>query len=71
MPRIYDSCLAQCPYFLSSGKKNILCEGITEDCTINLKFVSEQKRNLHREIFCNANYKKCEIFNMLEKKYDE
>ena len=71
MPRLYDTCFAQCPFFISSGKKNVLCEGITDDCTINLKFISEEKRDLHREIFCDARYQNCEIFRILEEKYEE
>lgn len=71
MPRLYDSCLAQCPFFISSGKKNVLCEGITSDCTINIKFTSDEKRDLHRRIFCDAKYKNCEIFRILEKKYED
>lgn len=71
MPRIYDNCLAKCPFFLSSGRKNVLCEGITSECTINLLFESEETRNLHREIFCDARYKNCEIYNLLKAKYEE
>ena len=71
MPRTYDNCLAMCPFFLTSGKKNVLCEGLTDDCTINLLFVSEEKRDLHRKVFCDARYKNCELFKMLEKKYED
>jgi hypothetical protein len=71
MPRLYDIQFAQCPFFISSGKKNVLCEGITDDCTINLKFTSEEKRDQHRRIFCDARYRYCEIFNLLEKKYED
>ena len=71
MPRTYDNCLARCPFFLTSGKKNVLCEGLTDDCTINLLFVSEEKRDLHRKIFCDARYKNCELFKLLEKKYED
>ena len=71
MPRMYDSCLAECPFFISSGKKNVCCEGITSASIINIKFESEEERNLHRNIFCDARYKNCEIYRILEKKYEE
>lgn len=70
MPRQYDNAFAACPFFLSSGKNNILCEGITSDCSMKINFASEQKRNLHRKIFCDTRYQDCELFKILEKKYD-
>lgn len=48
-----------------------MCEGITDNCVINLIFETERDRNLHREIFCNEQYTKCELENMLDKKYDD
>lgn len=71
MPTIFDDVEAKCPFFKYSGKQKIACEGITDDCTTWLMFSSEQKRNLHRKIFCNARYQNCEIFIMLNKKYEE
>ena len=71
MPTMFDDVEAKCPFFKSSGKRKISCEGITEDCTTNLTFISEQKRNLHRNVFCDARYKYCEIFKMLLEKYEE
>ena len=71
MPTMFDDVEAKCPFFLSSGKRKITCEGITDDCTTNLTFVTQQKRNLHRKIFCDARFQNCEIHRMLEKKYDE
>lgn len=80
MPRVYDNCHAQCPFFISSGKQHIQgvkardyikCEGITSDCTIDLVFATEDKKNLHRKIFCDNRYGNCEIYKTLEKKYEE
>jgi hypothetical protein len=71
MPTMFDDVDAKCPFFLSSGKRKISCEGITDDCTTNLTFVSQQKRDLHRNIFCNAKFRYCEIYKMLEEKYED
>ena len=71
MPTMFDDVDAKCPFFLSGGKRKISCEGITDDCTTNLTFVSQQKRDQHRRIFCNARFQYCEIYMMLEKKYEE
>lgn len=67
----FDDAEAKCPYYKSSDKRKILCEGITEDCTTTLTFVSPPKRNLHREIFCDARYQNCEVYKMLTEKYEE
>ena len=67
----FDDVEAKCPFYKSSGKRKISCEGITDDCTTNLTFISEPKRNLHRKLFCDAKYENCEIYNMLEEKYEE
>ena len=73
MPRIYDDICAKCPFYIQSGRKNVMCEGITDDCTVNLLFASEEARNQHRRLFCDnqSNYINCEIYTMLEKKYEE
>ena len=71
MPRIYYACLAKCPFFIESGKKNVMCEGVTDDCSINMMFISEDARNLHRRIFCDAKFQNCEIHKMISEKYQE
>lgn len=71
MPTMYDDVHAICPYFHSSNKRKISCEGITDGCTTTLEFESQEKRNMHRRIFCDAKYKNCEIYRMLEEKYEE
>lgn len=70
MPRIYDDILVLCPFFLHNGKKNVVCEGITDYCTLSLKFFDEEGRNRYKGAYCDKDYKKCEIYRMLEKKYE-
>lgn len=70
MPRIYDDINAKCPFYLQSGKKTVMCEGITCECRLHVLFDSEEVRNRHRRIFCDAAFRNCEIFEMLEKKYE-
>ncbi len=71
MSTMFDDVNAKCPFFLSSSQRKISCEGITEDCITCLSFSSQQKRNSHRKLFCDARYRNCEIFKMLEEKYEE
>jgi hypothetical protein len=70
MATYFDDVDAKCPFFRSCGKRKVSCEGVTDDCITCLIFISEQKRNLHREIFCNARYQNCEIYRMLMEKYE-
>jgi hypothetical protein len=68
---MYDDVDVKCPFFLSSGKRKVSCEGITDDCTISLNFITRSKKLLHCEIFCNEHFKNCEIYRMLEEKYED
>lgn len=70
MPDIYDVCFAKCPFFISSGRKNIRCEGITDDCSTTLMFISEEARNIFRRTYCNTSYENCALFKMIMGKYD-
>lgn len=71
MPRIYDVCHAKCPFFMTSGKRNVMCEGITNNCKIILDFSTEENRNKYRESFCDTlQYQKCNIYSTLIKKYE-
>ena len=71
MPRTYNEGLINCPFYKAMATKSISCEGITEDCVIKLLFTMVEKRELHRKIFCENKYINCEIYRMLEKKYEE
>lgn len=61
----------KCPFFVASRKRNILCEGITDDSKINLQFDTEEATDKQRRIFCNTKYENCEIYRTLEGKYEE
>lgn len=71
MPRTYNEALILCPFYQSMGYKSITCEGITEDSIIKVTFNTPDKRDEHRNLFCEKRYKNCEICAMLEKKYEE
>ena len=71
MPRTYHEALITCPFYKSMAQKSITCEGITDDCITKLIFTTPQKRDMHRGIFCENRYHCCEVYIMLEKKYEE
>lgn len=62
---------AQCPFFISSGKETVLCEGITNDCTVLLRFEAPEKRTVHRRHYCNNKYQECPMYKLLEDKYEK
>lgn len=66
MPTRFDDVNDICPYFKSSDKMKISCEGVADCCTTNLEFATKEKRNLHRNLFCDDKYKNCEVYRMLE-----
>ena len=53
------------------ARKSIGCEGITDDCFNRTVFKSEELKKAHQKIFCEGKYKNCEIYRMLEAKYED
>ncbi len=68
MPTSYDYANAKCPYFRGSKKTKISCEGITDDNVILLEFFTNEKKQQHRQIFCDNKYQNCEVCRMLDEK---
>lgn len=71
MPTMFDDVNAVCPFFKASDTRKVACEGITDDCTTILSFNSQNKRNQHRELFCDRQYQNCEVYKMLKEKYED
>lgn len=71
MPTLYDDVNARCPFFRYSEYRKISCEGITDGCSTNIEFDCKANRDLHRRVFCDAKYQNCEIYTMLEAKYED
>lgn len=71
MPKSINEEGVKCPFYISMDNKSITCEGITEDCTNTIKFNKREEKEMHRRIFCVRKYENCEIYQMLEKKYED
>lgn len=71
MPTQYEDADVKCPFFRRQTTVSITCEGLTEDSVIRLCFTSGKAKDLQARIFCEKRYKNCEIYTMLEKKYEE
>lgn len=71
MARYQNDVFIKCPFYINTAKKSISCEGITDNCVMKILFQTPELRGNHSKIFCEAKYTNCEIYRMLEAKYDE
>lgn len=66
-----DEAMIACPFFRSHTRQAIGCEGITDECSIKLNFVSNAARDRHEAVFCMKRYHYCEIYRAVYQKYDD
>lgn len=62
----------QCPFYkFDDGKRRITCEGIIDDSSLAL--IYHNKADFDRQIgsYCCQSYTKCEVFELLNQKYEE
>lgn len=71
MPTTYKDVEILCPFYKEQAKQSISCEGLVDDSTIKLWFNYPKAKCLHAQVFCQKKYKNCEIYSILEKKYEE
>jgi hypothetical protein len=71
MATTYKDVEIQCPFYKEQVKQSISCEGLTDESIIKLWFNSQKAKELHMKVFCQNKYKNCEIYTMLEKKYED
>jgi hypothetical protein len=71
MARIQNDVEIKCPFYITIATKSITCEGITDECTTKLLFNTPKLRDKHCRIFCENKYQYCEIYRMLEAKYED
>lgn len=71
MANQWEYVTVMCPYFLGTGRQSIVCEGSVDRCNIRNEFTYKIDKQLHKENYCNSDYEKCRIWQMLEGKYDE
>ena len=69
MPRCNDGDIL-CPFYIARTRMSITCEGLTDDSIIKLLFITHETKRMHRKTFCAGRYKACEIYKMLERKYE-
>lgn len=56
-----------CPMYRKDKGTMIGCEGITDNCSIQLKFTNHASCMQQMDIFCCARYKNCEVYEAVMK----
>lgn len=68
----YKQIYVGCPFYrYDDARKRIVCEGITDECSIVLAFQTKEAQAQQMDIFCCNRYICCEVYRMLMGKYDE
>ena len=71
MPRInpWEAVRVQCPFYISSGQKSILCEGHAEGAKMETQFGRGEWKDQHMTDYCCTIYEDCPVYQLAMKKY--
>lgn len=67
----HRSAQIRCPFFRGHTPTEIGCEGITDDTLLKLIFPCRTARDRQEDIFCMQHFEKCELYEAINKKYEE
>lgn len=68
----YKQVYVQCPFYKSDdGKSKIVCEGLVEESILSTTFGRRDDYETQITVFCSNHYRKCEIFRIINSKYDD
>lgn len=68
----YKQVFVQCPFYKwDDGKKRITCEGLTDDSSLALIYHRNADYEQQLDVFCCEHYNMCEIYRLLNEKYNE
>ena len=69
----YVSSEAVCPFYTQEQPLRIHCEGINAGSSIQVIFVNERFKTIHRKYYCSkhVNYEKCPLYEAINKQYQE
>jgi hypothetical protein len=67
----FRSARITCPFFRGHTPTEIGCEGITDETLLKLIFPDRAVRDTHEDIFCMKHFEKCELYEAINKKYDD
>ena len=61
----------RCPFCKDEGNNMLYCEGIWPGTVTHLAFGNAVELRKYRKEFCEADYSKCRIAQMLERKWED
>lgn len=69
----FNQIYVQCPFYKrDDGMRRVICEGIIDNSSISISYMSKGDFKKQLEVFCCEHFKKCEVYNMIMKtKYEE
>ena len=68
----YNQVYALCPFYKwDDGKKRITCGGIVDNSSIALIYHRKADYECQFTTFCCKHYMKCEVYRLLDEKYQE
>ena len=65
----YDDVSAKCPFYQRNSERKIVCEGIIEGSVTVQEFDKRSDKEAHRNKYCDNQYSRCKIYDILQKKY--
>ncbi len=69
MATAYESADVKCPFYQSSGKQQVICEGVEDGSTITNVWKDPKQCAGFKRRYCKSDYRRCEIYRMLSRKY--
>lgn len=70
MPR-FESKYAKCPFYRCETDSKVYCEGVVDKSYIHLVFGGGQDKRAYEKSYCDVDYTRCKICQMLMSKYPE
>lgn len=68
----YMQVYVKCPFYNSdNGCSRIICDGVFPGSRMHHCFRKRRDFKLQLEIFCCERYQNCEVYQMLEKQFEE
>lgn len=68
----YWQAYVKCPYYkYDDGKQRITCEGLIDESSLALIYHKKEDFDIQIEVFCCEYYTKCEVYRLLNSKYEE
>ena len=72
MATVWYDHYAKCPYYRHSDcKKQVICDGLFDGCSLSLRYDKREDLLIQVKTFCCDKYKNCEVHQMLKQIYED